>query len=93
MMVSPIAQLPAAFSANDASSKGSSNLTLKFLTPTRIVKVYDATGKQILNAESFLKPGIGQADLIQGKYLTLISDIVLKPWIILDFGKEIQGGI
>lgn len=93
MMVPSMAQLPPAFSANDASSARSSSLTRKFLAPTRIVKVFDVTGNQVLNAQSILKPGIGQADLNTGKYLTLISDKVSKPCIILDFGKEIQGGL
>ena len=86
-------QLPPAFNAKDAATVRSTDLTRKFLAPTRIVKVSDATGKQIRNAESILKPGIGQADLNGGKYLTLISDKTTKPLIILDFGKEIQGGL
>ena len=94
MLVPTMAQqLPPVFNAKDAASVRSSDLTRKFLAPTRIVKVSDATGKQIRNAESILKPGIGQADLNQGKYLTLISDKTTKPFIILDFGKEIQGGL
>ena len=93
MSVASMAQLPPAFNTRDASTVRSTNLTRKFLSPTRIVKVYDATGKQVRNAESILKPGIGQADLNGGKYLVMMSDKTTKPLIILDFGKEIQGGI
>ena len=88
-----MAQLPPVFSANDASLVRSTSLTRKYLTAKRIVWISDPSGKQVQNAESILNPGIGQADLNQGKYLTLISDTVSKPGITLDFGREIQGGI
>ena len=92
-VVSSFAQLPPSFKTKDVSDVRSTDLIRKYLTPVRIVHVTDPTGKQLLNSESILKPGIGQADLNGGKYLTLISDKTTKPGIILDFGREIQGGI
>jgi len=87
------AQLPPVF-ANNGIRGRSTALKQTFLTPTRIVSVFDnLSGKLVLNAETILKPGIGQADLNNGTYLTLISDKEFKPGIILDFGREIQGGI
>ncbi|HWS00185.1 MAG TPA: hypothetical protein VN249_06180 [Prolixibacteraceae bacterium] len=87
------AQLPPVFLSDGISGRQTA-LTRTFLSPTRIVTVYDnLSGKQVLNAESILKPGIGQADLNKGIYLTLISDEKSRPGIILDFGREIQGGI
>jgi len=67
--------------------------TRKYLTAERIVWVSDATGKMVQNAKNILKPGIGQADLNSGGYLNLISTKDSFPGIILDFGKEIQGGL
>jgi len=90
---SATAQLPAAFKPKEVSAIRSTDLIRKYLAPVRIVKISDPTGKQILNVESILKPGIGQTDLNKGKYMTLISDQNTKPWIILDFGREIQGGL
>ncbi len=87
------AQLPPIF-VRDGISGRSTALTRTFLSPTRIVSIYNnLSGKQVMNAENILKPGIGQADLNQGIYLTMISDAASKPGIILDFGREIQGGI
>ncbi len=86
-------QLPPAFSPKDVSSVRSTEVIRKYLSPVRIVQVSDPTGKQLLNAECILKPGNGQADLYGGKYLTLISDQTSKPGLILDFGREIQGGL
>lgn len=92
-IIPAVAQLPPVFEGKDASKVRSTALTRKYLTAERIVWVSDPSGKQVLNAENILKPGIGQADLNSGKYLTLISDKESKPGLILDFGREIQGGI
>lgn len=88
-----IAQLPPFFGTTDTSKMRPTSLTRKYLTAERIVWVSDTLGEQVQNAENILNPGIGQADLNQGKYLTLISDKTSKPGLILDFGREIQGGI
>lgn len=87
------AQLPPVFKTSDASKVRSTALTRKYLTAERIVWVSDPSGAKVQNAESILKPGIGQADLNTGKYLTLINDKTSKSGLILDFGREIQGGI
>lgn len=88
-----VAQLPPVFRTKDASLVRSTSLTRKYLTAERIVWTSDPSGKQVQNPENILTPGIGQADLNQGKYLTLISDSVSRPGLVLDFGREIQGGI
>ncbi len=87
------AQLPPVFDEGAAKLARSSALTRTFLTPVRIVWLSDETGKQVQNARSILNKGIGQADLNQGKYLTLVSTADDKPGIVLDFGREIHGGI
>ena len=71
----------------------STELTQKFLTPTRIVWKSDNTETMVINAESILNPGVGQADLNQGKYLVLENDKESKSGLIIDFGIQIQGGI
>jgi len=88
-----LAQLPPVFNAEDASKVRSTSLTRKYLTAERIVWVSDPSGKMVQNAESILQPGTGQADLNKGKYLTLINDKESKSGLVLDFGREIQGGI
>ena len=88
-----VAQLPPSFKPKDFSATRSTDVIRKYLSPVHIVQISDLTGKHLGNIEQILIPGIGQADLNGGKYLTLISDSTEKPWIILDFGREIQGGI
>ena len=87
------AQLPPVFSSDDASKVRSTSLIQKFITPQKIVWTSDTTGKYVRNAESVLKPGKGQADLNKDKYFTISNDNQSQHGIILDFGKEIQGGI
>ena len=86
------AQLPPVVKTTNTPIR-STKLTQKYLSPIRVVWTSDKNGEQIKNTESILKPGNGQADLNQGKYLTLTSDGTSQPGIILDFGCEIQGGI
>ncbi len=88
------AQLPPVFGKEYSST----NLrvdprTRVYINPQRIVWKSDNDGKYILNAENILKNGTGQADLNQGQYLTLKSTKDNFPGIVLDLGKEIQGGI
>ncbi|MCE5345540.1 MAG: alpha-L-rhamnosidase [Bacteroidales bacterium] len=87
------AQLPPVFQNYPTTKIRASELTTKYLTPERIVWVSDNSGNQIQNIESILNPGTGQADLNKGKYLNLISSEKSCPGIILDFGREIHGGL
>jgi hypothetical protein len=68
-------------------------LVRKFLTPTRIVWMSDNSGKSVQNAEVLLKPGTGQSVLNKDKGFQLKSSATELPMIVLDFGKEIQGGL
>jgi len=89
------AQLPKAFGDKDSSfvRPSGQNMTTKYLTPTRIVWKSDNTGEYVKNAEYVLKPGLGQADLLREEYLTIKNDSSSQNGIILDFGREIHGGV
>jgi len=87
------AQLPAVFNRQDSLRMRSSDLTRVYLTPQRIVWISDSTGQFVLNAETLLKPSTGQADFSRGDFFTLINREGSINGIILDFGREIQGGI
>ena len=87
------AQLPPVFKPEDYPEVRETALTRKVFPPVAVVWTSDNKGKFIKNKESILKPGIGQADLNRGKYLVLENNGSHQPGIVLDFGKEIQGGI
>lgn len=80
-------------SGSGAAATRSTHVVRKFLTPTRIVWTSDQSGKSVLNPEVLLKPGTGQAVLNTDKGFILKSSTTEFPMIILDFGKEIQGGL
>lgn len=87
-----LSQIPPVFE-NRIVSLRKSELTRIYLPPMRIVWVSDMSGKLVQNAQSILKPGNGQADMQSGKYLKLVSTADVSPGIVIDFGKEIQGGL
>lgn len=83
------ASLPSIFEAERVQKAQSEATVRRFLPPTRIVW---QTGT-IANAEQLLKPGNGQADLSGKGTCSLKSDDTSRPGILLDFGRELHGGI
>ncbi|TKG94244.1 alpha-L-rhamnosidase [Puteibacter caeruleilacunae] len=71
----------------------SNEIKSTYLAPTRIVWQSDESGVQLKNTTILLEKGIHQADLYGGNYCTLERVDGKNAAIILDFGKEIQGGI
>ncbi len=65
-----------------------------YLTPQRIVWKCDGDGRLITNSEGLLAKGNnGQSELTDKEVCTMRSTDDERPAILLDFGKEIQGGI
>lgn len=65
--------------------------TREYLSPTRIM--WQNAPDQFKNVESLLKEGNGQSDLINNGICTAISTDEATAAILLDFGKELQGGL
>lgn len=63
----------------------------EYLSPVRIVWQQDSV--QIENEHCLLSPGNGQADLSNSRVCVMRSTDARYPALLLDFGKEIQGGI
>jgi len=77
---------PAIFAQNSPTSK----LTRDFITPTRILH----TEGKVEDVETLLKSGIGQADLANRSKCILSNDgNGNKASILLDFGRELHGGL
>ena len=83
-----LAQLPPVFEANRPHQKEEEIRV--FLSPIRILWKSD---NSILNAEKLLQNGNGQADLNSAGLCTMNSSNGKRPGILLDFGKEIHGGL
>lgn len=82
------AQLPPVFESGRSYQKEAA--IRNYIAPTRIVWE-SKTG--IVNASSLLKQGNGQADLTNNGLCVLTSKKSAKPSIILDFGRELHGGL
>ena len=67
--------------------------TQNYLTPTRIVWQSDTSGKYIYNSQKLLEIGNGQADLVGANLCVVKGGDKINSAILLDFGKEIHGGI
>ena len=67
-----------------------SELSRTYLSPTRVVW---ESGSGVSGLDQLLQPGIGQAVLGKGKMCVLNSKQGRKPGFLLDFGKELHGGL
>ncbi|RYF75451.1 MAG: alpha-L-rhamnosidase [Cytophagaceae bacterium] len=83
------ASLPPIFGTDRAQAVQTDPTVRRYLPATRILW---RTGT-ITNADRLLKPGNGQADLSGKDLCSLKSDSQTKPGLLLDFGKELHGGI
>lgn len=70
-----------------------SNKIRTYLPAKRIVWISDSTNQQIINSRNLLIPGNGQADLSNNNLCEFINSNNQQASVILDFGKEIQGGL
>jgi len=86
--------LPPVFGQEYSGKVFHDNRARSYLTPLRIVWKYDGNGKLLKNPERLISKGNnGQSDLINSKITVMLSNDTEKSAILLDFGKEIQGGI
>ena len=65
--------------------------TREYISPTRIV--WSQHSDLISHPEYLLDKGIGQADLTNARICVMRSNDDEHPAILLDFGRELQGGV
>ena len=70
-----------------------SSRTIAYLPPTRIVWQETTGDASITGLESLLRGGNGQADLFDGQIALIKSGTNGRASFLLDFGRELQGGI
>jgi hypothetical protein len=87
-------QLPPVFGEEYAGKSFNDSRTRAYLTPIRIVWKYDGNGQLIRHPEALLENGHnGQSELTNRGVCLMHSTENEFPAILLDFGKEIQGGL
>ena len=87
------AQLPPVFGPEYVKVASTSEMVKTYLTPQRIVWQSDDSGESILNSERLLEKGNGQVAVNDKNLFRFVSTENEKPGILLDFGKEIHGGV
>ena len=87
------AQLPPVFGAEYNDKTSHSDLVKTYITPQKIIWQSDDSGEFIKNAASLLVKGNGQVAVNDKNLCRLISSEENKPGILLDYGKEINGGV
>ena len=70
-----------------------SSRTVAYLPPTRIVWQETTGDASIQGLENLLRGGNGQADLYDGQITRIKSGTNGRASFLLDFGRELQGGI
>jgi alpha-L-rhamnosidase len=88
-----LGQLPPVFKGIAAESYEKDNRIRVYLPAQKVLWKSDLTGKFINNEANLLKPGKGQAALVNKGLTVLKNDAVTKSSLLLDFGKELQGGL
>lgn len=84
--------LPPAW-GNEVENVAHSSRTVAYLAPTRILWQEAVDGASIQGIDNLLKPGNGQAELVQGNMCRIQTGEKGRASFLLDFGRELQGGI
>lgn len=87
------AQLPPVFGEEYVDKVVPSNLVKTYITPQKIIWQSDDSGQFIKNAASLLDKGNGQVAVNDNNLCRFTSSEESKPGILLDYGKEIHGGV
>ena len=88
-----IAQLPPVFGKEYDGKAVASDMVKTYLTPQRIVWQSDSSGEYIKNAGTLLKKGNGQVAVNDQNLFRFVSTASERHGILLDYGKEIHGGV
>jgi hypothetical protein len=86
-------QLPPVFSGAHLKDVQTEETVRRYLSPVKILWETPGASTHIINAETLLKPGDGQADLSGKDLCVMHNDATGKAGILLDFGRELQGGL
>ncbi|WP_461451435.1 alpha-L-rhamnosidase-related protein [Mucilaginibacter sp.] len=87
------AQLPPVFAGTHLHDVQTEETVRRYLSPTRILWETPGVDTHIINAQKLLKSGDGQADLSGNDLCIMHNDEKGKAGILLDFGRELHGGI
>ena len=85
--------MPPVFGSEYGGKTQKDKLTQVFISPQQIVWKNDGNGDLVKNENVLLRQGNGQADLTKGMSCILRSTDADTASILLDYGKELHGGL
>ena len=87
------AQLPPVWGNNNQNRVRNENCIHRYVTPSSILWVSDKSGNCISNADGLLEKGTGQVTFRTQGLCSMISKKDSMASILLDFGRELNGGV
>lgn len=87
------ADIPPVFGAEYKGKTQKDELTRLYISPQRVVWKHDRAGKFVSGEERLLKPGNSQSEMGRKDVCTLMSTESDTASVLLDYGKEIHGGL
>ncbi|MCD8166284.1 MAG: alpha-L-rhamnosidase [Bacteroides sp.] len=87
------ADIPPVFGTEYDGKTQKDELTRLYISPQRVVWKHDPTGKLVSGEELLLKPGNSQSEMGRKDVCTLMSTGSDTASVLLDYGKEIHGGL
>lgn len=90
---SMFAQLPPVFGEDYKDNSVKSDMVKTYITPKAILWKSENSEESIQNESALLNMGNGQVAVNDQNLFRFISTEVNKPGILLDYGKEIHGGV
>lgn len=86
-------QLPPAWKQYEQKLVQYDSRTVAYLSPVRVVWTETTADASLNGIEQLLKKGNGQAELVQGTMCSMKTGTNGRVSFLLDFGRELQGGI
>ncbi len=86
-------QLPPGFTGTEAAGAQVPATVTRYIPPRKILWQNTHNSDFIRNLQRVLLPGNGQADLANRDMAVLKSTEKLRPAFLIDFGKELHGGL
>lgn len=88
-----LAQLPPVFGPEYEGKTADTEMVKTYLTPQKILWLSDDTGEYIKNPNQLLKQDNGQVGVADKSFCRLTSTDNYRPSLLLDYGKELHGGV
>ena len=93
MLTACFSLLASAQTAEMAAPSNNGGVTDHYCLPQRVMWISDSTGRFVRHAERLLQPFSGQVSVADTAYTVMQSTAAHKAAVLVDFGRELHGGL